>query len=224
MGKNEKAFYWLVLSIFEKGSQNAPSKKDKTFQETQYFDHDHLSNYFHQNMWIFIMWTPCMAKIAFYWLAVSIFEKKVPKMLHMRKAKLFRRPNIFIKSIHLIFFTKICGFPFFGHPACFFWKKFSQNAPYNKGKIFRRPNILITTIYLIFAPKYVDFHLLDTLYGWNSLLLIWSIHFWKKAPKMLNFRKAKLFRKPNILLTSIYPIFSTKICRFSFFGHHVWLE
>ena len=117
MGKNEKAFYWLVLSIFEKGSQNAPSKKDKTFQETQYFDHDHLSNYFHQNMWIFIMWTPCMAKIAFYWLAVSIFEKKVPKMLHMRKAKLFRRPNIFIKSIHLIFFTKICGFPFFGHPA-----------------------------------------------------------------------------------------------------------
>ena len=64
------------------------------------------------------MWTPCMAKIAFYWLAVSIFEKKVPKMLHMRKAKLFRRPNI-----------------------------------------------LITTIYLIFAPKYVDFHLLDTLYG-----------------------------------------------------------
>ena len=136
MGKNEKAFYWLVLSIFEKGSQNAPSKKDKTFQETQYFDHDHLSNYFHQNMWIFIMWTPCI-------------EKKVPKMLHMRKAKLFRRPNIFIKSIHLIFFTKICGFPFFGHPA---WLKkvfyslvlsiFEKKAPkmlhiYNKGKIFQ---------------------------------------------------------------------------------------
>ena len=38
-------------------------------------------------------------------------------MLHMRKAKLFRRPNIFIKSIHLIFFTKICGCLFFGHPA-----------------------------------------------------------------------------------------------------------
>ena len=155
-------------------------------------------------------------------------------MLHMRKAKLFRRPNIFIKSIHLIFFTQICGFLFFGHPAWlkkvfyslvfFFKKKAPKMLHIIKAKFFRRPNILITTIYLIFAPKYVDFHLLDTLYGWNSLLLIWSIHFWKKAPKMLNFRKAKLFRKPNILLTSIYPIFSTKICRFSFFGHHVWLE
>ena len=89
MGKNEKAFYWLVLSIFEKGSQNAPSKKDKTFQETQYFDHDHLSNYFHQNMWIFIMWTPCMAKIAFYWLAVSIFEKKGSKNAPHEKGKTF---------------------------------------------------------------------------------------------------------------------------------------
>ena len=75
-----------------------------------------------------------------------------------------------------------------------------------KAKFFRRPNILVTTIYLIFAPKYVDFHLLDTLYGYNSLLLIWSIHFWKKAPKML------------------YLIFFTKICGFSFFGHPVWLK
>ena len=83
-------------------------------------------------------------------------------MLHMRKAKLFRRPNIFIKSKHLIFFTKICGFPFFGHPA---WLKkvfyslvlsiFEKKAPKMlhiiKAKFFRRPNILITTIYLIFA-------------------------------------------------------------------------
>ena len=135
--KMKKLFIGLFYPFLKKGSQNAPSKKDKTFQETQYFDHNHLSNYFHQNLWIFILWTPCMAKIAFYWLAVSIFEKKVPKMLHMRKAKLFRRPNIFIKSIHLIFFTKICGFPFFGHPAwlkkvcyslVFFFKKRIQKC------------------------------------------------------------------------------------------------
>ena len=31
--------------------------------------------FFHQKMWIFIFWTPCMAKIAFYWLGLSIFEK-----------------------------------------------------------------------------------------------------------------------------------------------------
>ena len=82
MGKNEKPFYWLVLPIFEKGSQNAPSKKDKTFQETQYFDHDHLSNYFHQNMWIFIIWTPCI-------------EKKGSKNAPHEKGKTFQETQCF---------------------------------------------------------------------------------------------------------------------------------
>ena len=40
------AFYWLGLSIYEKGSQNAPHQKGKTFQETQYFDHAHTSHFF----------------------------------------------------------------------------------------------------------------------------------------------------------------------------------
>ena len=103
--------------------------------------------FFHQNMWIFIFWTPCMAKIALYWLGLSIFEKKSPKMLNIRKAKLFRRPNILIMSIYLIFFTKICGFPFFGHPAWLkqhfiglvypFYQKCSQNAQHPKCKTFQ---------------------------------------------------------------------------------------
>ena len=73
---------WLkqhLISLFylflKKRSTNALHHKGKTFQEKQYFDHVHISNFFQQNMWIFIFWTPCMAKIAFYWLGLSIFEK-----------------------------------------------------------------------------------------------------------------------------------------------------
>ena len=75
----EIAFYWFGLSIFEKGSQNAQLQKGKTFQETQYFANVHISHFFHQNMSIFIFWTPCMARIAFHWLGLAIFEKKPPK-------------------------------------------------------------------------------------------------------------------------------------------------
>ena len=116
MGKNEKAFYWLVLSIFEKGSQNAPSKKDKTFQETQYFDHDHLSNFFHQTMWIFIMWTPCMSKIALNWLGLSIFEKGSQNAPH-QKGKTFRETKFF-DHVHISHFfpPKYENF-IFGHPV-----------------------------------------------------------------------------------------------------------
>ena len=76
----------------------------KTFQETQYFDCVHRSHFFHQNMRIFIFWTPCMAKIAFNWLGLSIFEKRLPKCSTSKKAKLFRRPNILTMSIYYIFF------------------------------------------------------------------------------------------------------------------------
>ena len=98
-------------------------------------------------------------------------------MLNFRKAKLFRRHNILIMSIYLIFSTKICGFSFFGHPV---WLK----QPF---------------IGLVYP-------------------------FWKKCTKMFNFRKAKLFRSPDILIMNIQLIFSTKLCGFSFFGHPVLLE
>ena len=61
----EIAFYWLGLSIFEKRLQNAQHQKGKVFQETQYFDYVYMSHFFHQYMWIFIFWTPCLAKVAF---------------------------------------------------------------------------------------------------------------------------------------------------------------
>ena len=118
-------------------------------------------------MWIFIFWTPCMAKIAFYWLGLSILEKKVSQNAQLQKGKLFRSPNILIMTIYLIFFTKICGFSFFGHPVWLeqpfiglvypFLNKVSQNAQLQKGKLFRRPNILIMSIYLIFSTKICGF-------------------------------------------------------------------
>ena len=98
-------------------------------------------------MWIFIFWTPCMAKIAFYWLGLSILEKKVSQNAQLQKGKLFRSPNILIMTIYLIFFTKICGFSFFGHPVWLeqpfiglvypFLNKVSQNAQLQKGKTFQ---------------------------------------------------------------------------------------
>ena len=75
----KKLFIGLFYPFLKKGSQNAPYNKGKIFQETQYFDHYHLSHFFHQNMWIFIFWTTCMVKIPFYWLGLSIFEKRPPK-------------------------------------------------------------------------------------------------------------------------------------------------
>ena len=72
-------FIGLVYPFLKKGSQNVQLQKGKTFQETQYFDNFHISHFFQQNMLIFIFWTPCMAKIAFYWLGLSIFEKRPPK-------------------------------------------------------------------------------------------------------------------------------------------------
>ena len=190
---------------------------------------------FHQNMWIFIFWTPCLAKIAFYLLGLSIFEKKAPKMLNIRKAKLFRTPNILIMSIYLNFSTKMLGFSFSGHPVWLtqpfigmvylFLKKGSQNSQYQKGKTFQESHYFDQVhISHYFHPKYVDLHFLDTLYGYYSILLDWSIHFRKKAPKMLHIIKAKLFMRPYIMITTIYLIFSNKICGFSFFGPPVWLK
>ena len=68
------SFNGLAYPLLKKDTQNAQLQKGKTFQETQYFDHVHISHFFHQNMSIFIFWTPCMARIAFHWLGLSILE------------------------------------------------------------------------------------------------------------------------------------------------------
>ena len=81
-------FIGLVYPFLKKGSQNAQLQKCKTFQETQYFDRFHIFHFFHQNMSIFIFWTPCMAKIAFYWLGLSILEK-VSQNAQIQKGKTF---------------------------------------------------------------------------------------------------------------------------------------
>ena len=73
------SFNGLAYPLLKKDTQNAQLQKGKTFQETQYFAHVHISHFFHQNMSIFIFWTPCMARIAFHWLGLAIFEKNPPK-------------------------------------------------------------------------------------------------------------------------------------------------
>ena len=60
------AFIMLVHTFLKKGSMNAPHHKGKTFQETQYLDHIHISQFLHQNKAYHIFWTPPMAKIAIY--------------------------------------------------------------------------------------------------------------------------------------------------------------
>ena len=90
----EQPFIGLVQPFLKKSPKNAQLQKGKTFQETQYFDHVHISNFFQQNMWIFIFWTPCMAKIAFYWLGLSILEK-VYQNVQLQKGKTFQEPRYF---------------------------------------------------------------------------------------------------------------------------------
>ena len=45
-------------------------------------------------MWIFVFWTPCMAKIAFYWLGLSIYEKGSQNAPH-QKGKFFQKTQYF---------------------------------------------------------------------------------------------------------------------------------
>ena len=108
------AFYELNISIFEKGSTNLTYHRVKTFQDTQYFYHFHTYQFSHQNSPFHIFWTPCMAKIASYQIYLFL-QKKSPQMHHTTKTKIFNRPNIFIISIHLNFFTKIRSLCIFGH-------------------------------------------------------------------------------------------------------------
>ena len=77
--KLKQSFFGSVYPFLNKASQNALHRKGKTFQETHYFDHVHISHFFHQNVWIFIFWTPCIAKIAFICLCLSIFKERLPK-------------------------------------------------------------------------------------------------------------------------------------------------
>ena len=65
---------------------------------------------------------------------------------------------------------------------------------------------------------------MDTLYGYNGLVLAWSIHFWKKdTPNSPNYR-GKTFHKTQYLIISLYLNFCTKIRSFWFFGHPVGLK
>ena len=67
--------------------------------------------FFHQKIWIFIFWTPSLAKIAFYWLGLSIFQKRLPKCTTSKRQK-FSGDPIFWSSIQKMHFrdslSRIC--------------------------------------------------------------------------------------------------------------------
>ena len=127
-------------------------------------------------------------------------------------------------SIYLIFSTKICGFSFFWHPTWLtnpfiglanpFLKNGSKNSPYKEDKTFQETKYFDQVhIYHFLPPKYMDFYFLALCMA--KIVFYWLVLFIfeKRLPKC----STKLFRTPNVLIISKYPIFSTTICQFSFF-------
>ena len=103
-------------------------------------------------------------------------RKKAPQMHHITKTKIFNRPNIFIISIHLNFFTKIRSLCIFGHPVGLeqpfisfvypFLKKSLTNPPHQKGKIFLETQYFDHNSISPFPHQNnAILHILDTLYG-----------------------------------------------------------
>ena len=122
--------------------------------------HISISQFQHENKAILYFWTPCMAKIAFYQLGLSILKKQASQIYSITKTKLIRRPNILIISIYFNFCTKI-------KPFCILWTPCMANISFyqlglyifekrhhiTKVKLFRGPNILIISLYLKFRTK-----------------------------------------------------------------------
>ena len=101
-------------SHFQKRVPKCSISERKNFSGDPIFWSCPYISFFHQNMWIFIFWTPCMAKIAFYWLGLSIFEKKRLPKCSTSETQHFSRGLIFWLYPYISFFTKIRGFSFFG--------------------------------------------------------------------------------------------------------------
>ena len=68
------SFTSLVYPYSKTSSQNVQHHKGKTFQEIQYFDHTHISQFFRKIKSIFIFWTHYISKIAFYY---RVSQKKL---------------------------------------------------------------------------------------------------------------------------------------------------
>ena len=93
------AFYSLGLSIFEKKLPKCSTSEKQNFSgDPIFWSCPYISFFFHQNMLIFIFWTPCMAKIAFYWLGLSIFEKGSQNAPH-QKGKTFQETQYFDQAL-----------------------------------------------------------------------------------------------------------------------------
>ena len=116
--------------------------------------------------------------------------------------------------IHISFYlkTKIRPFYFFNTLSIHFWKKAPPMQNITKVKLFRSPNILIISIYLNLCTKIGLF----CIFGTSSMTKI-AIYYhgiclkghWKQAQQILSITKAKLLRRPNILITSIQHNFCT---------------
>ena len=128
-------------------------------------------------MWIFIFWTPCMAKIAFYWLGLSILERSLPKCSTSERQN-FSGDPIFWLSLYISFFPpKYVDFNFLdGHPVWLkkifiglfypFLKKGSTNAPHHKGKTFQETQYFDHIhIFPFLHQNKAILHFLDILYG-----------------------------------------------------------
>ena len=149
-------------------------------------------------------------------------------MLNIRKAKLFRRPTILVMYIYLIFFTKICGFSFFGHPVWLkqsfielgypFLKKSSQNAPHQKGKTFQETQYFDQCPYISFFPtKMCGFSFFGHPLRLKQPFIGLGYPFFKKGSQNAPHQKGKTFQETkNFDHAHISQFFSPKNVDFHF--------
>ena len=126
--------------------------------------------------------------------------------------------------VHPYFFlfkNKNKAFYFFNTLSIHFWKKAPPMQNITKVKLFRSPNILIISIYLNLCTKIRLFCIFGTLSMTKIAIYylgICSKEHWKQAQQILSITKAKLLRRPNILIISMYLHFRNKIRQFWIIG------
>ena len=83
------------------------------------------------------------------------FKKKTPKMFNITRTKLFRWPNILIRSIYIHFFTKISPFSIFG--LSIFEKRLLECSTSQSKNFLGEPIFWLCPYKSIFLPAHFHF-------------------------------------------------------------------
>ena len=107
---------WSIY-LWKKAPKMHRIRKAKVFRRPNILIMPIYLIFFHQKMWIFIFWTPCIAKIAFYWLGLSIFQKRLPKCTASERQNFLGDPIFWSCPYLSIFSTRIWWFLSFWTPC-----------------------------------------------------------------------------------------------------------